>query len=539
MANRIKKKEDTKSSYQDNVALIMAAFTLIVLCVLPLVFHDFYFDILETKYQFYSVVAIAALVIMGGYGLASGKMLEWFSKFNFQTWRKSMSVGDWAMVVFWFTNVISWILCKAWRWEAFWGTSGRYNGVFLMTIYMMTYFLVTRFYRLKQWYLDAFLAVGVFVCVFGITDYFQMDILGFKVNMMDTQKSIYTSTFGNINTYTIYVAALLAISMILFTQEKNQKRMFWYYGNMILTSFALIMGSSDNAYLSLAAIFGLAPLWLFQTKTGLRRYVISLATFFTVILCINGINKAYAASVLGIDSAFNLIAGTKFLPVLVVLLWVIAVVLIFMNRKPQALMNRTTDDSMNKIAVYIWIGVIAVVCLAVLFVLYDANLGGHADKYGALSSYVVFNDEWGTQRGYVWKRAMEIYTKKLNLLQKIFGYGPDTFALIMQYYYPGEMQNGRMVIFDSAHNEYLHYLVTTGFVGMASYLVFMVSSIVAMAKKIKEQPIVAAVMMAVLAYAIQAVVNINLPIAMPIILQLLAMGVGRKKTADKAEEKAE
>ena len=539
MANRIKKKEDTKSSYQDNVALIMGAFTLIVLCVLPLVFHDFYFDILETKYQFYSAVAIAALVIMGGYGLASGKMLEWFSKFNFQTWRKSMSVGDWAMVVFWLTNVISWILCKDWRWEAFWGTSGRYNGVFLMTIYMMTYFLVTRFCRLKQWYLDAFLAVGVFVCVFGITDYFQMDILGFKVNMMDTQKSIYTSTFGNINTYTIYVAALLAISMILFTQEKNQKRMFWYYGNMILASFALIMGSSDNAYLSLAAIFGLAPLWLFQTKTGLRRYVISLATFFAVILCINGINKAYAASVLGIDSAFNLIAGTKFLPVLVVLLWVIAVVLIFMNRKPQALMNRTTDDSMNKIAVYIWIGVIAVVCLAVLFVLYDANLGGHADKYGALSSYVVFNDEWGTQRGYVWKRAMEIYTKKLNLLQKIFGYGPDTFALIMQYYYPGEMQNGRMVIFDSAHTEYLHYLVTTGFVGMASYLVFMVSSIVAMAKKIKEQPIVAAVMLAVTAYAIQAVVNINLPIAMPIILQLLAMGVGRKKNAGNTEEKAE
>lgn len=35
---------------------------------------------------------------------------------------------------------------------------------------------------------------------------------------------------------------------------------------------------------------------------------------------------------------------------------------------------------------------------------------------------------------------MEIYTKKLNLLQKIFGYGPDTFALIMQYYYPGEMR---------------------------------------------------------------------------------------------------
>ena len=34
------------------------------------------------------------------------------------------------------------------------------------------------------------------------------------------------------------------------------------------------------------------------------------------------------------------------------------------------------------------------------------------------------------------------------------------------------MQNGKMVIFDSAHNEYLHYLVTIGFAGMASYIVF-------------------------------------------------------------------
>ena len=258
MATRIKKQEDTKNSYQDNVALIMGVFTLAVLCLLPVVFRDFYFNILETKYQFYSIVAIAALVVMGGYGLASGKIGEWVSKFDFKTWRKSMSVGDWAMIVFWLTNVISWLLCKDWRWEAFWGTSGRYNGVFLMTVYMAAYFLVTRFFHLKQWYLDAFLAVGVFVCVFGITDYFQMDVLGFKANMLDSQKAIYTSTFGNINTYTIYVAALMAVSMVLFTQEKNQKRMLWYYGNIVLSAFALIMGTSDNAYLSIAAIFVMA-----------------------------------------------------------------------------------------------------------------------------------------------------------------------------------------------------------------------------------------------------------------------------------------
>ena len=48
---------------------------------------------------------------------------------------------------------------------------------------------------------------------------------------------------------------------------------------------------------------------------------------------------------------------------------------------------------------------IILVCAAVVFVFYDANVAGHADKYGAVSSYVVFNDAWGTERGYVWKRA--------------------------------------------------------------------------------------------------------------------------------------
>ena len=139
-----------------------------------------------------------------------------------------------------------------------------------VTVYLVIYFLMTRFFRMRRWYLDAFLAVGIFVCLFGITDYFQMDLLGFKEGMVPEQRGIYTSTLGNINTYTIYVGAVLTVSALLFMLETNWKRMLWYYGNMVLASFALIMGTSDNAYLSLAALFGLAPLYLFRTRTGVR-----------------------------------------------------------------------------------------------------------------------------------------------------------------------------------------------------------------------------------------------------------------------------
>ena len=124
---------------------------------------------------------------------------------------------------------------------------------------------------------------------------------------------------------------------------------------------------------------------------------------------------------------------------------------------------------------------------------------------------------------------MEIFTDKLTPVQKLFGYGADTFALIMQYYFPPAQSGGTITIYDSAHNEYLHYLITIGLFGTGSYITFMLASVAAMARKMKEQPEVMAIMIAVLAYMIQAVVNINLPIAMPIIIQLLAMGVGRKK----------
>lgn len=525
MSNRIKKKQENKSSFQENAALIMGIFALVVLCVFPLVFHNYYFDILETKYQFYCAAAITMIVAMGAYGLGSGKLFNALKSSNIKEICKALSFVDWAMLAFWFSNVLSWVFCFEWRWEAFWGTSGRYNGVFLMTIYMVVYFLVTRFFRFRQWYLDAFLAVGILVCLFGITDYFQMDILGFKVRMMDAQKSIYTSTLGNINTYTVYVGAVMVISMILFAQEKNQKRMLWYYCVMVISSFALIMGTSDNAYLTLAALFGLSPLYLFKTKKGVGRYLVSIATFFTVIQCIDWINAAYADTVWGIDSAFSLIAGMSFLPFLVIALWVLAGVFLAVIWKRG---KDNTSEEMGKWLRYVWIGVIAVVLAAVVYVFVDANLAGNAERYGSISSYVVFNDDWGSARGYVWRRSIDLYTTKFNLLQQIFGYGSDTFKLLMQYYFDGRTSGDMIIIYDSAHNEYLHYLVTIGIVGAVSYILFMGSAVIRMVKTMKDRPEVVAVMFAIAAYMVQATVNINLPIAMPVILQLLAMGVSRR-----------
>lgn len=530
MSNRIKKKTNTKSSFQEVAAFILGIFVICILCLLPVVFTDYYFNILETKYLFYCAVSCGMIVILLVCGLYSGKAIAFIKEGKFKTAWRSLSFVDWAMIAFWLSNLISWILSE-WHYDAFWGTFGRYNGLSLMTLYLLVYFMTTRFFHMRRWYLDAFLCVGIFVSIFGITDYFQMDILGFKVNMVPEQKTIYTSTFGNINTYTVYEGLLTVISMLLFCQEREQKRMLWYLGNLILSLFALIMGTSDNAYLMLAAFFGLSPLYLFASSRGVRRYLISAAVLFTVIWAIVGINHAYADTVVGIESLFSLAERfSGFLAVLVIALWILAgAVSFFLLKREKEKKTETTSGWL----IIAWLAVVVIVVLAVVFVFVDANLAGHADRYGAMEQYVVFSDTWGTNRGYVWSRCMTIFKEHYTALQKLFGYGPDMLRVIFNIYYPTGRGSNLTVDYDSAHNEYLHYMMTIGIAGMLSYLAFLGGAIVRLAKRAKERPECAAILFAIAAYAVQALVNINLPIATPIVIQLLAMGVGRSTEPDK------
>ena len=498
---------------------IMGIYTLVVLCAFPIVYDDFYFNILETKYKFYCACVIVMLVILLVYGLYSGHLIDFFVKIKKRNPIKHIKPVDWALIVFWFSYVASWINCK-WPWEAFWGTSGRYNGVFLITLYAIAYFTTTRFLKLKRVYLDAFLLVSIFVCMFGISDYFQMDLLGFKELMLDKQKVIYTSTIGNINTYTVYVGAVLGVSMMLFILESCKVRTVYYFGIMVMSMVALIVGTSDNAYLTLAVLFGLSPLYLFRKKTWIRRYVTSVAIFFTVIVFVGWLSRTYAEVVYELDSIFKILVKVSVLPYIAAGLWaVVAVMTFFAKRK-----NESYTDELGKGLTVAWIGIIAAVIFVIAFIFYDANVAGNAEKYNAIKNYVVYNENWGTNRGYVWNSSIELYKNILTPVQKLFGYGADTFKLLMTQYYGAK--NG--FVYDSAHNEYIHFLITIGFVGVMSYIAVFVTSVMTMAKRLKDRPEVAAILFVVIAYAVQAIVNINVPVVFPLIFQLLAMGLSEE-----------
>lgn len=521
----IEREYDVFEPWKKANSIAATVLALAVLVGLPLIFHNYYYDILAFKYWFYCgavisvvvAVSIIAVVFFRNYVAKGTIKVEGTSLIS--SGIKKLKVTDWAMIIFLMSAVIS-TLQSEYRYESFWGNEGRYTGLFLIILYTAGFFIITRCLKFKQWYLDAFLAAGIVVCGLGILHFFKIDPIGFKRQLGYEDYKIFASTIGNINTYTSYISLLVGASTLLFCVERNKLRRFWYMFVMLFSIFALIAGISDNAYLALMALLGFLPLYLFNNIKGLKNYIIILAIISTEFLLIDYIQQNLAGQVMEISGLFNVIAGFDKLPTIVVFLWATSIVITALECWLSK--HRTTVDS--NIGRWIWLIILFLAISSILYLLYDANIAGNGDKYSSIKNYIIFNDDWGTHRGYIWRIAMDIFNR-FPLMHKLFGYGPDTFGIITVNSYYDEMVALYGEKFDSAHNEYIQYLITIGIVGLSAYIGLIFTSLIRMIHKAKSNPIIMAIPMAIVCYGAQAFVNISVPIVAPIMLTLLTVGL--------------
>lgn len=508
-------------------------FTALLLTVYPLYYHNYYFDILVAKYKLFYMAAIAVSIILFLFFLTNA-VLKKHRKTNvfdngggYDPWLAKLDIADISVIVFWIIALISTIQSD-FKYESFWGNEGRFNGLFLITIYVLTYFIVSRGVNYSKWLIELFLIASMLVCLLGITDYLKMDILNFKKHIDPNQYNMFMSTIGNLNTYTAYVAMVMGISATLFMSAKSPLKALRYFMYMTIAFFAIIMGLSDNAYLAAGALFAFAPLWFFKDRLGVKRYLVVLTSFVCSAYFVGLINKSFPNHVLQMGGLLGKISGFGQLRYIAAILVVLCVAVYFYDfiRKP----GSEYGGRLQKV----WGCLLLLAFLCGLYVLYDANMGGNKDAYGSLGNYLIFNDEWGTHRGYVWRIGLEEYGKQ-PLIHKIFGSGPETFGLLALDR-KREMIERYNEYFDSVHNEYLQYFLTMGPFGLISYLTFLAGSGIRMAKRAMEDPYLLAILFAVICYAVQASVNINVPITAPILLALIAVGVAGSRKAPMAEK---
>ena len=291
---------------------------------------------------------------------------------------------------------------------------------------------------------------------------------------------------------------------------------------LALSSLAIVMGISDNGLLAAAAIFTFLPFVGWNARKTIARYFIALSIFMTsvVITAQLTIGRATMADCEG-GSVFVTLGKTKAILFLTIALWIFSIALSIRFRKEvmQAVEKRTT-----RIARHIWLGLFLTGILVAVAIFVDANTGKHPEIWNAYRNVLIFGDNWGTGRGFNWRLAWEYFTKDASFLKKLIGYGPDTYYIITMDRYKHAMRDAGYGIFDSAHNEYIEYLTTIGILGTLAYLGVLTTSLRQMLKKPGNACAIACGF-AVLAYAVQAVVNIAIPVTTPIFMLLLYVGI--------------
>lgn len=516
--------------------VIVGLWLLAMFTIFPLVYNYYYYDILQTK--FYTVVIltvlmILALIVISGFG---GGFKNFFDKLHskgFSAWfKEEFDIWDICITVFMVMTVLSTLFAGQFIRQAVTGENGRYSGLFLISLYVAIYFILSRLFSFSKVYFTVFLAISIPICLFGYTDYFNMDILQFKENIDAAQWPIFTSTIGNINTYTAVLAFYIAISGTLFITSpldngKNNGesvgKLIFYYLIMLMNFIALAMGTSDNGYLTLAAFFGLMPFVAFRSMEGVRRFVLTIFTYLLGIRIIKLINTVYSDKVLGISGLYDFISDFKYLDLVIVLLLIAVIAMYFVAYKNKK--NTKDNEALLKTLRYIWLGILVIVFLGLIFlgVKINSNVAEATAKYGSLANYFIFNDSWGTFRGYIWRAAIEEYMK-FPLLHKIVGSGPDTFGIYISLLRNEEMQSVTGQIFDATHNEYIQFLFTLGPIATVAYILgLIIPSVKALRTKVADLrdssslPYLYACAIAVICYATQAVVNLNLPVVTPLL----------------------
>ena len=461
-------------------------YLLLILSILPLYFHDFYFDITEAKYYFVkntTIICGIVYLIFHNISREQIKRVVCTKPFLFYS----------CFLIF---GVISVLLSK-YPVEAFFGNTGRYKGCFIYLIYGIGLVMIAMEGRVKIKLISFMELSAIFCGVLAILNHYTIDLFGFYTELREDQHLSFTSTFGNIGIFGEYISVMLVMSGMFFCISKKRNIVAWIH----LITYevclaALLVNNADGSFLSVFFFFICAPLLLMAVEE-LQRYFLLLVLFF-------GTSVLYGVlgNVLPNEKTLNgicLMFRNRFLECALASI----VLLFFFYFLPKAAKKNWWNFRVLKKG-YGIVLIFFVVCIISFTIYTNVKLTGNPG-YG-IQKYFYISETWGTYRGYVWKLTLDSFGK-LPFWKKMIGVGPDTLYYLYQENYVETSY--QITYFDNAHNMYLQILAGHGVLGLISWLGWGISSILSCAKKVKENRVYLVVLAGILAYAVNGAVGLN------------------------------
>ncbi len=515
--------------------LVVLIYTLAIFVIYPITVDDAYFNITLTKTNYFQKTSIAfavCFVVAFVLDIIVHKYFELDEKLVAEDNAKFYTKPVFWMELFALANVMAWYMTDCSEYAAT-GVTARRMGLVMYLIIAVVFIMIASYSYISKLAVIALAGASVYTYMAGIAQHLELDIafwetgkksafefMHYRERLSSDQFDIYMSTFGNINIFSsfIVISLCLFLGVFIFTGINYMKLISGAV--VVLGGASLMIANSDSGYIGVAgALFVLLLLSYNQGKV--RTFIISLILLACGNLLVVLMNNfavgdydkrgGFAQALDRMDLAFILILA------LVMVLLVVHYLAV--NRKDK--LDKLNKKLVTKV-ILIGTAVTGIVTVVV------GNLMG--------VGIFTFDDKWGTYRGFVWSRAWNIFCDA-PLVNKLFGYGNESFGIYMKAYYYDDMTNIVGKIYDNAHNELLQYLVTLGVVGLVAYVGVFVASVVYMLKHGKSNYLVYAFVAATVGYFVQALININQPITTPLYFVIMALGVGyttylRKKDGD-------
>ena len=113
----------------------------------------------------------------------------------------------------------------------------------------------------------------------------------------------------------------------------------------------------------------------------------------------------------------------------------------------------------------------------------------------------------GAGRIFIWKGVLKLISQR-----PLFGYGLETLGIVFTGHFYSDIieRYNRLIIFDKAHNEYLHIAVTTGILSLGTYLYFISNIIKKAIKNVDKDILIVPLLCSVIGYMVQAFFNISI-----------------------------
>jgi hypothetical protein len=487
-------------------ALLTTAYLCVMFLVHPLVFSNYYFNITETKQAFFLTASGIYLLLLlfvrialpPDFGVAKEKF--------------SLHPAAVALFAFFAVSLVGGLLSH-YPGEVFFGENNRYQGLLTLFCYALLVFALSRREIDLVWPERVLLLGACVVSLLGVLHHYGIDPLGFTTNLRESDRGRFLSTIGNADFYAGYIVLAFSVSLGFFLRAKTKRTRVLSALILALVSFGTLVAGSDSAALGLLAAVAFAPLLLFSDHAALRRLPLGWAVFFLSAF-VFGMLSSVLKSVTFLSSFFAVLrrpAVSLTFAAVSLALW------LALTRVSPERLSRAKRPYAITLVCALLAGGIALVLLNTLL---------RALPLGALERYVHFSESWGTDRGKIWTLVLRVYAR-LPFAQQLFG--ASSGALFHADAVSPIFSDAGL---DTAHNEYLQYLVTNGALGLICYLAALVFAIRAGLERSKTEPIYRGLTLAVAAYAVQAAVNIAQPMTTPLFLVLIGVLVSRKSAID-------